>query len=392
MEESNKVIYLDSATATYVNREVLQEMMPTFNSVYGNPASNHAFGRLANQYVDVARERIANGIKAQKDEIYFTSGKEEANALAILGIARANKNKGKHIITSKIEDESILHACKQLENEGFKVTYVGCDENGVVSLAQIMGAFRQDTILCSIQVANGEVGTIQHLNAIARTVKEKDIVFHCDATYAVGLMPLDVEAMPIDAMTLSSDVIYGPKGVGALYLKKGIEIESTLLGKTEDQKLRLGNLNVPAIVGFGKAFELATADVNVNAHKLNIVRNYFVKTLSEKVENVWLNGSIHQRVANIANITIDCVDNEALAVMLDLNGICVTPVDTRLNPSYVLAAMKKTPEQIHSSLRFSFGKNVSKQDVDNVVDTISSIVKKLRELSPLRKSTVKEDK
>ena len=387
MEETNKVIYLDSCMATYANREVLQEMMPAFNSVYGNPASNHAYGRHANQYVEVAKERVAKGINAQKDEIYFTSGMVESNNWAILGLARANKKKGKHIITSKIEDKSILLACKQLENEGFEVSYVGCDDNGIVSLSQIMGAMRQDTILVSVQVANFEVGTIQHLNAIARTVKEKDIIFHCDATYALGLMPLDVQAVPIDAMTVSSDVIYGPKGVGALYVKKGVRIDPIMLGAGAEVEKRAGNQNVPAIVGFGKAVELATSDMNIPVHRLKIVRDYFVKTLCEKVENVWLNGSQHQRVANIANLTFDCVDNEALAVMLDINGICVTPVDTRFEPSHVLTAMRKTPEQMHSSIRFSFGKNIKKDDIDKVVETLVQLVKKLRELSPLRKST-----
>ena len=387
MEESNKVIYLDTALATYVNKDVLQEMMPAFNSVYGNPVSNHAYGRLANQYVEVAKKRVAEAIKAEPREIYFTSGMAESNNLAILGIARANKKKGKHIITSKVEDKSILNACKQLESEGFEVTYVGCDENGIVSLSQIMGAIRQDTILVSVQVANGEVGTIQHLNAIARTVKEKDIIFHCDATYALGFMPLDVQMVPIDAMTISGDVIYGPKGAGALYVKKDVKFEPIILGENAEISKRAGNVDVPAVVGLGKAVELATSELNTTAHRLKIVRDYFVKTLSEKVENVWTNGSVHQRVANIANLTIDCVDNEALAVMLDLNGVCVTPVDTRLEPSHVLTAMKKTPEQMHSSLRFSFGKNINKGDVDHLTDIMVTIIKRLRELSPLRKST-----
>ena len=391
MEETRKVVYLDSSTATYVNREVLQEMMPAFNSVYANPNSNHSLGRLAKQYVEVARQRVANGINAKRDEIYFTSGMTEANNWAIIGLARANKSKGKHIITSKIEDNSIMLACKQLEKEGFTVSYVGCDENGIVSLSQIMGAMRQDTILVSINVANAEVGTIQNLNAIARTVKEKDIIFHCDATAALGSMNLDVQAVPIDAMTLASDVIYGPKGVGALYVKDGVEIDSYLMGDGSESGLRAGNPNVPAIVGFGKAVELATADIATSAHKLKIVRDYLVKNILEKIENVSVNGHQYQRVCNIANLTFDCVDNEALCTMLDMNGICVTPVSTRFEPSYVLKAMRREPEQIHSSVRFSIAKNVTKEDVDYVVEKLVNIVKKLREVSPLRKST-KESK
>ncbi len=391
MENTNKIIFLDGTMATYVNREVMQEMMPTFNSVFANPVSNHAFGRIANQYVDIARKRVAKGINAESNEIYFTSGNVESNYWAILGLARANKDKGNHIITSKIEDKSILLACKQLEKEGFKVSYVGCDDNGIVSLSQIMGAMRHDTILVSVQVANGEVGTIQNLNAIARTVKEKNILFHCDATFALGQMPLDVKAIPIDAMTISSDVIYGPKGVGALFVKEGTNIENFMAGDNSENGKRAGNVNVPAIVGFGKAVELATTDVFQNSHKLKIVRDYFVRSLMENIENVTLNGSQHQRVSNIANLTFDCVDNEALAVMLDLHNVCVTPVDTRFEPSYVLKEMRKTPEQSHSSLRFAFVKNINKVDVDNMVETFVVLIKKLRELSPLRKST-KENK
>lgn len=389
MEEStNKVVNLDSASATYVNREVLQEMMPTFNSCYGNPLSIHSLGRTANEFLQTAKMRVAMGINAEPKEIYFTSGVAEANNWAILGIARANKNKGKHIITSKVEDSSILLACKQLESEGFEVTYIGCDEKGVVSLSQLMGAIRQDTILVSINVANNEVGTIQNLNAIARTVKEKDIVFHCDASCAMGAMPLDVKAIPIDAMTLSSDLIYGPKGVGALYVKKEVRINSFVMG---DGGKRPDIPNVPAIVGFGKAVELATRDVTVNAHRLKIVRDYFVKSVMEKIDNVSLNGHQYQRIANNANLTFDCVDNEALVYMLDAYGICASVVGTRLNPSHTLLAMKKTPEEIFSSVRFSIAKNVTKDDIDYVVDKLAVIVKKLREISPLRKST-KESK
>ena len=383
-ETTNKVVYLDSASATYTNREVLQEMLPVFNSYYGNPLSVHSVGKNANALVKQAKQRVADGINAEAKEIYFTSGAVEANNWAILGIARANKKKGNHIITSKVEDNSILFACKQLEKEGFEVTYVGCDDNGVVSLAQIMGAIRQNTILVSINVANNEVGTIQNLNAIARTVKEKDIVFHCDATCALGSMPLDVKSMPIDAMTLSSDLIYGPKGVGALFVKKTVKIEQFVMG---DGGKRPDNPNVPAIVGFGKAVEIATRDVTTTAHKLKIIRDYFVKNVKEKIENVTLNGHQYQRIANNANLTFDCVDNEALVYMLAANGICASVIGTRLEPSHTMLAMKKSPEQMFSSVRFSVPKNVTKDDIDFVVDKLVIIVKKLREISPLRKST-----
>ena len=385
MEETkNKVVYLDSASATYVNREVLQEMMPAFNSCYGNPDSEHSVGRTAKELVQIAKSRVANAINAEAKEIYFTSGVVESNNWAIIGLARANKNKGNHIITSKIEDKSILLACEQLKKEGFEVTYVGCDDDGVVSLAQIMGAIKPNTILVSVNVANGEVGTIQNLNAIARTVKEKDILFHCDASCALGNMPLDVKAIPIDAMTLASDNIYGPKGVAALYVKKTVKIDSFLMG--EGGK-RPDHANVPAIVGFGKAAELATREIMVTSHKAKIVRDYLFKNIKEKIENVSLNGNQYQRIANILNITIDCVDSEALVYMLDAEGICASACGTRLNPSHTLKAMRKTPEQMFSSVRFTIARNVSKADIDYVVEKLVTIVKKLREVSPLRKST-----
>lgn len=385
MEETKKrVVYLDTANATYVNREVLQEMMPTFNSCYGNPDSIHSVGRTARELVEIAKRRIAMAISAEPREIYFTSGVAEANNWAILGLARANKSKGNHVVVSKVEDKSILLACKQLEKEGFEVSYIGCDDNGVVSLAQLMAAIKQNTILVSVNVANGEVGTIQNLNAIARTVKEKDIIFHCDASWALGNMPLDVKSIPIDAMTLASDNIYGPKGVAGLYLKKSVEIESFILG--EGGK-RPDHMNVPAIVGFGKAVELATKEIMVSSHKTKLVRDYLYKSIKEKIENVSLNGHQYQRIANNLNVTIDCVDAEALMYMLDEEGICASVCGSRLEPSDTLTAMKRTPEQIYSSIRFTVARNVTREDVDYVVEKMVDIVKKLREISPLRKSS-----
>ena len=359
-------------------------MMPTFNSCYGNPDSIHSVGRTARELVEIAKRRIAMAISAEPREIYFTSGVAEANNWAILGLARANKSKGNHVVVSKVEDKSILLACKQLEKEGFEVSYIGCDENGVVSLAQLMGAIKQNTILVSVNVANGEVGTIQNLNAIARTVKEKDIIFHCDASWALGNMPLDVKSIPIDAMTLASDNIYGPKGVAGLYLKKSVEIESFILG--EGGK-RPDHMNVPAVVGFGKAVELATKEIMVSSHKTKLVRDYLYKSIKEKIENVSLNGHQYQRIANNLNITIDCVDAEALMYMLDEEGICASVCGTRLEPSDTLIAMKRTPEQIYSSIRFTVARNVTREDVDYVVEKMVDMVKKLREISPLRKSS-----
>lgn len=392
MEEVKKRIYLDSANTTYVNKEVLAEMMPTFNSVFGDPTASYSFGRDAKALVEIARRRVAKGINADKNEIYFTSCEEEANNWAILGIARANRKKGNHIITSNMEDKSVLLACKQLEAEGFDVTYVGCDEHGVVSLSQIMHAMRKDTILVSIQVANNHVGTIQNLNAIARTVREKGIVFHCDATSAFGLFPLDVKVLPIDAMTLSSQKIYGPKGAAALFVREGVNIDSFVVGERGEDGKRAGVPNTASIVGFGKAVELATENIALTAKKLKVARDYLVKSLMEKVEGVHLNGHQHQRLPHIVNLEFECVDNQCLATLLDMEGIAVAVCGDRKNPSNSLIAMGKSLEEVNSSIRFSIAKNVSKVDIDYVVEKIASFVKKLREVSPLRKSSAKESK
>lgn len=391
MEEIKRKVYLDSSATTYVNREVLAEMMPVFNSIFGNPSSVHSFGRDAQNLLDIAREKVAKGINAEANEIYFTSGGTEANNWAILGLARANKHKGKHIITSKIEHESVLEACKQLEKEGFEITYIGCDETGIVSLSQLMGAIRRDTILVSIMVANNEVGTIQNLNAIARTVKEDNIIFHCDAVQALGAINLDVKTIPIDAMTITSHKIYGPKGIGALYVKNGVDINNLISGGKQEGGKRGGTVSVANAVGFGKAVELATRDVTVTAHKIKNIRDYFVKNVMEKIENVTLNGHQYQRTCSIANLCFECVDNESLHLMLDMEGVACSigsacSAGTTI-PSYVLKAMGKSPEEIKSSIRFSFGKNITKDDCDYVIEKLTSIVKRLREISPLRKSS-----
>ena len=258
-----------------------------------------------------------------------------------------------------------------------------------------MSAIRPDTILISVMVANNEVGTIQNLNAIARTAKEKDILFHCDAVQALGAIPLDVKSMPIDAMSLSAHKIYGPKGIGALYVKKGVRIDGLIVGGKQEGNYRAGTVNIAGAVGFGKAVEIATRDVTVNAHKIKNVRDYFTRSVMEKIENVTLNGHQYQRTCGIANLCFECVDNESLMLMLDMEGIATSigsacTAGTNIQ-SYVLKAMGRTPEEVKSSIRFSFGKNISKEDVDYVVEKLTGIVKKLREISPLRKTT-KESK
>lgn len=388
----DKKVYLDAAATTYINNQVLAEMMPVLTTEYGNPNSLHTFGQNAKRYLDTARKRVADGIGAEPSEIYFTSGGTEADNWAIIGLARANKDKGNHIITSKIEHHAILDACKQLEKEGFKVTYLPVDKYGIVSLSALMHEIRKDTILVSIMVANNEVGTIQNLNAIARTVKEKDIIFHCDAVQALGNIHLNVNELNIDAMSLSSHKIYGPTGAGALYVRKGIKIDSLLKGGSQESGKRGGTVNLPAIVGFGKAVELVTKDVTGNAQKLRHLREYFTKRVMEKIDHVHLLGHPHQRLPGMVTLSFEFVEGEALLMLLDMSGIAVSTgsacTSNSLDPSHVLMAMNIEHDLAQTAVRFSIAKNVTKEDLDYVVNELVKHVKKLREISPLHISVV----
>lgn len=385
-----KRVYLDNAATTFCSNEVLNEMLPAFNTIYGNANSLHSFGRDASAIVDHARDKVAKAISAKSNEIYFTSGGGEANNWAIKGVAKANSFKGKHIITSKIEHESVLESCKALESEGFEVTYLNVDENGLVSLADVLHYIRPDTILISIMTVNNEVGTIQNIKAIAKTAHENGIVFHTDAVQALGAVKLDVDDMEIDLMSMSAHKIYGPKGCGALYIRNGIKCADLLDGGSQERKRRAGTINVPAVAGFGKAVEIATRDIIVNQQKIKTIRDYFVKQITEKIAYTKVNGHPYQKVQGIVNIGFEMVDSEALLTMLDLEGIacsigsaCTAGVAEK---SYVLKAMRVPDEHLKGSLRFSFGKNVSKEDIDYTIEKLVEIVAKLRSISPVTKT------
>ena len=388
-----KKVYLDSASTTYVSNQVLQEMLPVFGEVYGNSSSLHSFGRDALNLLDEARAKIASSIGAKTNEIYFTSGGTEANNWAILGLARANKDKGKHIITSSIEHSSVLDACKVLEKEGFEVTYIPVDKNGFIKLEALLHAMRKDTILVSIMTANNEVGTIQNLNAIARSVEEKGIIFHTDAVSAFGNINIDVSKLPIDSMSISAHKIYGPKGIGALYVKKGVKIESLVVGGNQEYGKRAGTTNVAGAIGFAKACELATKDITLNAQRIRKLRDYFTNQVMDRIENVHLNGHLIQRLPNMVNLSFEFCERESLLLMLDMKGIAVSTgsacTSGSLLPSHVLRAMGLPNELCTTALRFSFPKNITKEDIDYVVDELARAVKKLREISPLNKSVVK---
>lgn len=379
-------IYLDSAATTYVKPEVVNEMMNVYQNDFGNPSSVHSFGQSAMNLVDIAREKIAKAISCKSEEIYFTSGGTEANNFALIGVAHANRQKGNHIITSKIEHDSVLSACKQLETEGFEVTYLSCDKNGIVSLTELMSAITPKTILVSIMTANNEVGTVQNLNAIAQTVHEKGILFHTDAVQAFGAINLNVTQLPIDLMSLSAHKIYGPKGVGALFVKKGVKISPYIMGGKQEHGKRGGTQNVAGIVGFGKAVEIATAEIIENSSKIRKIRDYFVGEVTKNIEGVTLNGHPSQRLPSIVNLSFANVDAESLLLLLDLQGIAVSRGSAcsagSIEPSHTLVAMSKMPEEIKGAIRFSFGQNITREDVNYVVEKLTETIKKLRGMSP----------
>lgn len=384
-------VYLDNAATTYVSSEVLAEMLPCFNAIYGNSNSLHSFGREASAIVDRARDRIAHAINAAKsNEIYFTSGGTETDNWAIKGLAHAYSNKGKHIITSQIEHHAVLDACKQLEEEGYEVTYLPVDKTGLVNIVDLIHSIRKDTTLISIMAVNNEVGTIQNIKAIAKIAHDYGVIFHTDAVQAVGAIRLDVQDMEIDAMTISAHKIFGPKGVGCLYLKNGIRIDSLIVGGSQERAKRGGTLNVPAIAGFGKAVEIAVRDIVINQQKLRSIRDYFLRSVEEKIEYVHLNGHPQQKVNGIVNLSFEMVDKESLLMLLDIEGVAVSTgsacTSNSVEPSHVLKAMGIDDVLANGSIRFSFSKNISKSDIDYVVEVLEKVVAKLRSISALTKA------
>ncbi len=385
----DRKIYLDNAASTYVSSEVLNEMLPCFNALYGNPSSLHSFGRDATAMLDKARDRIKDSINAEKaSEIYFTSGGTESNNMAILGVARAYANKGKHIITSQIEHPSVLEACAQLEKEGFKISYVPVDANGLVSIPDILHEIRKDTTLISIMTVNNEVGTIQNIKSIAKIAHDYGIIFHTDAVQAIGQIVLNVQDMEIDLLSLSAHKIHGPKGVGALYVKSGIKLEPITYGGGQERGKRSGTENLPGIVGLGKAVELATKNHIINNKKLKSIRDYFLSRVAEKIEFYQINGHQHQKTNEIVNISFYGVEGESLMMLLDLAGICISTGSAcsskATQVSHVLKAMKVPEEVAACSVRFSFDTNISAADVDYVVDELAKAIAKLRSISTVQ--------
>lgn len=382
---NNERIYFDNAATTNLGAEALNAMLPVLTSEYGNASSIHSFGRSAARLVEESRQAIADTINAKSNEIYFTSSGSEANSWALTGIAEANRTRGNHIITSKIEHSSVLEECKHLENNGYEVTYLDVDHNGFVNFVELLRAIKPTTILISIMSANNELGTIQNIKAIAQTAHEKGIIFHTDAVQLYGHMHLDVVDLGIDAMTISAHKMYGPKGVGALYISNNIKIDPIIYGGNQERHKRGGTTNTAGIVGFAKAAEVAHRDMKTNNHKLRALSEYFITKLNENIENIIINANIRQKLSHIVSVCFIGVDGESLLTKLDLNGIATSTgsacSSNNLTVSHVMQAIGLTNDNAKSTVRFSFGKNNSYEEIDKAISIIARSVEQLREFS-----------
>jgi cysteine desulfurase len=381
-----KKVYLDHSATTPIRAEVAQAMMVAMTEQFGNPSSVHSFGRAAKKALEEAREQVAQLIGAQPGEIVFTSGGTEADNLAVIGTAMANRKKGKHIITSSIEHHALLDSCKWLEKNGFEVTYLPVDSNGLVRVEDLMAALREDTILISIMHVNNEVGTIQPIEEIGKIARDKGILFHTDAVQSVGKIPVDVNELQVDLLSLSAHKIYGPKGVGALYIRKGTRVEPRNFGGGQERKRRPGTENIPGIVGFGKAAELARINLP-EEQKLIILRDKLIDGLLERIPDCQLNGDREKRIPTNVNVSIRFLEGEALLLSMDLKGIAASSgsacTSGSLDPSHVLLAMGICHEIAHGSLRMTLGRDNTEEDIDYVLDELPAIVERLRNMSPL---------
>ena len=386
MTVENTAIYMDNSATTPVQKEVAEELIPYLIENFGNPSSIYDLGKTSKDAVENARKKVASAIGAEENEIFFTSGGTESDNWAIKGIAFANRNKGKHIITSSIEHHAVLHTCEWLEGQGFEVTYLPVDKYGMVSPEDLKNAIQDDTILISIMLANNEIGTIQPVEEIGKIARENRVYFHTDAVQAIGHVPIDVQKMNIDLLSLSGHKFQGPKGCGALYIRKGTKIETLLHGGAQERKRRAGTENVPAIAGLGKAIELATSEIEESNKTLLALRERLIKGLL-KIPKTHLNGHPTQRLANNVNVTFEYIEGESLLLLLNAKGIYASTGSacnsSSLEPSHVLTACGVPHEIVHGSLRLSLGKMNTEKDVDRVLAILPEIVQKLRNMSPL---------
>lgn len=382
-----KQVYLDNAATTPVKNEVLEAMLPYFTEKYGNPSSIYRLGQVTRAAVDEAREKVAKVINAKSREIFFTGGGSEADNWAIKGVALANNDRGNHIITSKIEHHGVLHTCEYLEKNGFKVTYLDVDENGLVDIEQLKNSITDKTILISIMFANNEIGTIQPIREIGKIASEKKVYFHTDAVQAIGNIDIDVEDLNIDLLSMSAHKLYGPKGVGALYIRQGVKIHQHIHGGAQERNRRAGTENIPGIVGFGKAIELAYESIGEHNKRLTKLRDKLIKDIKENIDHVRLNGHPEKRLPGNVNFSFEFIEGESLLLSLDIAGISASSgsacTSGSLDPSHVLLAIGLPHEIAHGSLRLTLGDFNTEEEIDYVVENLVKIVDRLRQMSPL---------
>ena len=388
-----KLIYLDNAATTKTAPEVVEAMLPYFSEFYGNPSSIYSLAGESKKAIDQARETIAGALGAQPEEIYFTAGGTESDNWALKATAEYYRKKGNHIITTKIEHHAVLHSCQQLEKQGFEVTYLDVDENGVVKLEELKKAIRPTTILISVMYANNEIGTIQPIQEIGEIAHEKGILFHTDAVQAFGQLPIDVEEMQIDLLSASGHKLNGPKGIGFLYIRKGVKIRSFIHGGAQERKRRAGTENVPGIVGLGRAVERAVKTMEERTAKERELRDYLIGRVLAEIPYTRLNGHRSLRLPNNANFSFQFIEGESLLIMLDMEGICGSSgsacTSGSLDPSHVLLAIGLPHEIAHGSLRLTLNEENTKEELDFVVESLKRIIERLRSMSPLYEDFMK---
>ena len=390
----DRQIYLDNAATTKVSETVLEAMLPYFSEYYGNASSIYSLGAKSKEAISQSREILAGTLGARENEIYFTAGGTEADNWAIKAAAEAYASKGKHIITSKIEHHAVLHTCQYLERQGYEVSYIDVDENGIVKLEELKKAIRPDTILISIMFANNEIGTIQPIKEVGKIAGEHGILFHTDAVQAYGQIPIHVDEYGIDMLSASGHKLCGPKGVGFLYIRKGVKIRSFIHGGAQERKRRAGTENVPGIVGLGKAAQEAAETMKERAERETALRDYLIERMLREIPYTRLNGDARKRLPNNANFSFQLIEGESLLIMLDMEGISGSSgsacTSGSLDPSHVLLAIGLPHEIAHGSLRLTLGADTTKEDLDYVVEKTKQIVERLRSMSPLYEDFVKK--
>lgn len=391
-----KLIYLDNAATTRTAPEVVEAMLPYFTEKYGNPSSVYGFASANKEVITQQREKIAEVLGAKTDEIYFTAGGTESDNWALTATAEAYVSKGKHIITSRIEHHAILHTCEYLEKRGYEVTYLDVDENGLVDPNAVEAAIRPDTILISIMFANNEIGTIQPIREIGKIAREHGVLFHTDAVQAFAQVPINVDEYNIDMLSASGHKLNGPKGIGFLYIRKGVKIRSFIHGGAQERKRRAGTENVPGIVGLGKAVELAAATMAERAEKETKLRDYMIGRIENEIPYCRLNGDRKKRLPNNINFSFRFIEGEGMLISLDLKGICASSgsacTSGSLDPSHVLLAIGLPHEIAHGSLRMTLGADTTRKDIDYTVDCLKKIVADIRNMSPLYEDFLKKQR